>query len=74
MVTIASFVCSICKSIDIYFSKPTLISILKYFNLSSSLPLTRGRGKERLIGQRRMWTCLEIVPICVISISTAHFT
>jgi hypothetical protein len=34
------------------FSKPTLISVLKCFNLPSSPPPTRGNGKERLIEQR----------------------
>jgi hypothetical protein len=45
-----------------FFSKPTLIRVFyKCFNVSSIPPLTRGSGKERLVGQRRMWTCLEIV-------------
>lgn len=43
------------------FFKPTLIRVLKYFNLPASPPRPRGSGKERLIGQREMWTCLEIV-------------
>ena len=46
--------------VGFYFSKPTLISVLKYFNLSSNPPPTRGNGKERLIGQRTVRTCLEI--------------
>jgi hypothetical protein len=41
--------------------KPTLISVLKCFNCPSILPPTRGSGEEGLIGQRTMWTCLEIV-------------
>ena len=36
--------------IGLYFSKPTLISDLKYFNLPYS-PLTKGRGGRWLIGQ-----------------------
>jgi hypothetical protein len=32
--------------------------VLKCFNLLSSLPLTRGSGKERIQGK---WTCLEMV-------------
>jgi hypothetical protein len=47
-------------SVGLYFSKPTLLSILKCFNLPSSPSQTRDSGKEMLIGQRRMWTCLEI--------------
>jgi hypothetical protein len=45
--------------IGLDFSKPTLIRVLKNFNLPSSLPPTGGSGKERLIGQRVMRTCLE---------------
>ena len=41
--------------------KPTFISILKYFNLPSSPSPTRGSGKERLGGQRKMWISLDIV-------------
>ena len=33
----------------LYFSKPTLIMVLKYINVSSIPSPTRGRGKERLI-------------------------
>ena len=47
--------------VSLYFSKPTLISVLKCFNLPSSPPPTRGHGKERLMGQRKMCTHLEIV-------------
>ena len=43
------------------FSKPTLIKVDKCFSPPSSLPPTRSSGKERLIGQKRMWTCWEIV-------------
>jgi hypothetical protein len=32
-----------------------LIKVLKYFNLPSSPPPTRGSRKERSIGQRRVW-------------------
>jgi hypothetical protein len=46
-------------SVGLYFSKPTLIMVLKPFNLPSSLSPTRGSGKEGLMGQRR--TCLETV-------------
>jgi hypothetical protein len=49
------------KSAGLDFSKPTLIRVLKCFNLPSSPPPIRGSGKERLIGQRRMWSCLEMV-------------
>jgi hypothetical protein len=38
-----------------HFSKPTLIRVLECFNLPSSPPPARGSGKERLIGQRRIW-------------------
>lgn len=44
------------------FSKPTLVSILALcFNLPSSPLPIGGNGKERLIGQRRVWTCLKTV-------------
>jgi hypothetical protein len=42
-------------------SKPTLIRVLKCFKFLPSPPLTRGSEKERLIGNRGMWTHLEIV-------------
>ena len=42
------------------FSKPTLIRILKDFNLPSS-HMTKGRGEESLIGNGEIWTCLEVV-------------
>jgi hypothetical protein len=48
----------------LYFSKPTLMRVLKCFNLPSSPPPTRGSGKERLIGQRGMWPCSEVVLRC----------
>jgi hypothetical protein len=48
------------SDVGLCFSKPTLIRVLKCFNLPSSPPPTRGSGKERLIRQRKMWTCLEI--------------
>lgn len=41
------------------FSKPTLIRAVKYLNLPSSPPLTRGR--ENLIGQRRKSTRSSLV-------------
>ena len=47
--------------VGLYFPKPTLIMLLKCFNLSSSSPPTKENRKERLIGQRMVWTCLEIV-------------
>jgi hypothetical protein len=34
--------------------------VLKHFNLFSSLPLTKGSGKEK-IWRKWMWTCLEMV-------------
>jgi hypothetical protein len=34
--------------------KTSLIRLLKCFNLPSSPPPTRGNGKARIIGQRRM--------------------
>jgi hypothetical protein len=37
--------------IDSDFSKPTLLRVLKFFNLPS-IPPTKGRGEERLIGNR----------------------
>lgn len=43
------------------FQNVLLIRVRKHFNLPSSPPPTRGSGKERLIGQRRTWTCLETV-------------
>jgi len=43
------------------FLKLILISVLKCFNLLSSPSPTRGSGKQRLIGQRRMWSCSELV-------------
>jgi hypothetical protein len=43
------------------FTYHALIRVLKCFNLPSSQPHTRSSGKERLIGQRRMWACLEVV-------------
>lgn len=49
------------RSIGLYFSKPTLVSVFKCFNLLYSPPPTGGCAKERLIGQRKIWTCLEIV-------------
>lgn len=55
-----------------------LIVVFKCFNLPSSPPPTRGSGEERLIGQRRVCTCLEIVlwanPICIVRISAGQFT
>jgi hypothetical protein len=49
------------RRLRFFFSKPALIRVLKCFNLPSSPPPTRGSGKERLIGQRGMWACLDIV-------------
>ena len=43
------------------FSRLTLINVLKHFNLSSRPTSSGGRGKQRLIGQRRVWTSLEAV-------------
>lgn len=55
------------------FQNLLLIMVFKCFNLPSSPPPTRGSGEEKLIGQRRVWTCLEIVlwanPICIVRIS-----
>lgn len=49
-----------------------LIRVCKHFNLPSRPPPTRGSGKERLIGQRRIWTCLEIVLWSKSIISSLH--
>jgi hypothetical protein len=53
------------KSVGLDHPKPpTLIRLLKYFNLPYS-PLTKGREEKRLIrnggGVGRIWTCLEVV-------------
>jgi hypothetical protein len=42
-------------------SKPTFIRVVECFNMPppSSLPPTRDNGKEKLIEQRSMWTCLK---------------
>jgi hypothetical protein len=45
----------------IFFKNLFSIRVPKCFNLPSGPPPTRGHGKERLIEQRRMWTCLEKV-------------
>ena len=37
--------------VGLYFSKHTLIGVLKYFNIHPSPPLTRDSRKERVIGQ-----------------------
>ena len=47
-------------SVGLGFSKPTLIKVLKCFNLPSS-PLTKDSRDERLIGNGGVWTCLEVV-------------
>lgn len=47
--------------VGLCFSKPNLIKVLNCFNPPSSWLSTRGTGKERLIGQKRMWTCAEII-------------
>lgn len=47
--------------VGLHFQKPAFSQALKCFNLPSSPPPTRGSGEERLIGQRRVCTCLEIV-------------
>jgi hypothetical protein len=44
-----------------FFQNLLLIRVLQCFNHLSSSPPTSDGGKERLIEQRRMWTCLEIV-------------
>ena len=63
------------KPVGLYSSKPTLIRVLKCFNLPSSPPPTRGSGKERIWGK---WTCLErffgATPICVVWKSAVQFT
>jgi len=38
-----------------------VLNILTTLMLPSSPPHTKGSREERLMGQRRMWTCLEIV-------------
>jgi hypothetical protein len=48
-------------AIGLNFLKPTLIRVLKLFNIPISPAPTRGNGKERLKGQRGMWTWLERV-------------
>jgi hypothetical protein len=40
-------------SVGLYFSKLTLVSVLKCFNLPYSPSPTRGSGKERLIEQKK---------------------
>ena len=59
---------SLRKNVGFDFSKPTSIRVLKCFNPSSPSP-TRGSGRERLIGQRGMRTCLDIV---LLSYSNLH--
>jgi hypothetical protein len=41
------------------FSKPTIIRVLKCFNLPTS-PSSKGRG-DKMIEDKEMWTCLEVV-------------
>jgi hypothetical protein len=46
--------------------------------LQLPFPLTRGSGKERLIGQRRIWSCSEIallggIPVFVVRIPAVQF-
>jgi hypothetical protein len=53
--------------------------VLKSFNSPSSSPLTRGSGKEKLIGQRKSWAYLEIVlwsesNLCCQDISSSIYT
>lgn len=48
-------------TIGLDFSKPSLIGVLKCFNLLFSPLPTRGNRKERLLGQKRKWICLEVV-------------
>jgi hypothetical protein len=49
--------------------------VLKHFNLPSSLPPTRGSGKERTQG---LWICLERFfganPICIARKTAIQFT
>jgi hypothetical protein len=40
------------ENVGLDFSRPTLIRVLKCFNIPSSPPPSRGSGKERLTGQR----------------------
>lgn len=40
-----------------------LMMVRKCFNPASSLPPTRGSGKEGLLGYGGKWTCLEMVPL-----------
>jgi len=45
----------------IFFKNLTFISVLKHINLSLSSPPHQRKWKGNVNGQRRMWTCLEIV-------------
>jgi hypothetical protein len=49
------------RAIGLGFSEPTLIRVLKCFNLPSSPPPTSGSGKKKVTGIQGNWTCLEIV-------------
>ena len=44
-----------------FFQSPLFLMVLKCFYLPSSPLPTRGSGKERWIGQRRTWACLDTV-------------
>jgi hypothetical protein len=47
--------------VDLDFSKPALIGVLKLFNPPSSLPPSRDSGGEKVIRTWGKWTCLGIV-------------
>ena len=56
-----TFLTEIEKNVDLYFSQPTLIRVLKCFNFSSSPspPEVAEKKGFRIWG---IWICLEIVP------------
>jgi hypothetical protein len=64
--------------VSLDFSKPTLIRVLKCFNLLSSPPPTRGSGKDRLVGQKGdvdlFRNCLGAIPIFTVRIPAVQFT
>jgi hypothetical protein len=49
------------QSVGLYFSKSSLIRVLNCSNHPSSSSPIKGSRKERVIGQKRIWICLEIV-------------
>lgn len=57
------------EGVGYHFSKPSLIRVLKHFNIPSNPP-TRGRVKEKLIGNRGYGPVqkqfFEVIPILVV--------